>query len=54
MEQLVDTDIIPAVSERIFSAPYDGEAAIWEVTDTDIKAVAAKYAQKEPTRKIGL
>ena len=53
MEQLVDTDVIPAVSERIFSATYDGEAAIWEVTDADIKAVAAKYAQKEPKRKIG-
>ena len=53
MEQLVDADIIPAVSERIFSATYDGEAAIWEVTDADIKAVAAKYAQKEPKRKIG-
>ena len=53
MEQLVDTDIIPAVSERIFSATYDGEAAIWEVTDADMKAVAAKYAQKEPKRKIG-
>ena len=53
MEQLVDTDIIPAVSERIFSATYDGKAAIWEVTDADIKAVAAKYAQKEPKRKIG-
>lgn len=53
MEQLVDTDIIPAVSERIFSVSYVGEAAIWEVTDADIKAVAAKYAQKEPKRKIG-
>lgn len=53
MEQLVDADVIPAVSERIFSATYDGEAAIWEVTDADIKAVAAKYAQKEPKRKIG-
>lgn len=53
MEQLVDADIIPAVSERIFSATYDGEAAIWEVTDADMKAVAAKYAQKEPKRKIG-
>lgn len=53
MEQLVDTDVIPAVSERIFSATYDGEAAIWEVTDADMKAVAAKYAQKEPKRKIG-
>lgn len=53
MEQLVDTDVIPAVSERIFSASYVGEAAIWEVTDADIKAVAAKYAQKEPKRKIG-
>ena len=53
MEQLVDTDVIPAVSERIFSATYDSEAAIWEVTDADIKAVAAKYAQKEPKRKIG-
>ncbi|MDD6753251.1 MAG: AAA family ATPase [Prevotella sp.] len=53
MEQLVDADIIPAISERIFSATYDSEAAIWEVTDADIKAVAAKYAQKEPKRKIG-
>ena len=53
MEQLVDADIIPAVSERIFSATFDGEAAIWEVTDADMKAVAAKYAQKEPKRKIG-
>lgn len=53
MEQLVDRDIIPAVSERIFSATADGMSGNREVTEADMKVVAAKYVRKEPKRKIG-
>ena len=53
MEQLVDTDIIPAVSERIFSTTADGVSGKREVTEADMKVMAAKYERKESKRKIG-